>query len=86
MILLIQEQVQDEDFSFKKEKNCANVRTKPIFASVLQQHCNLQDMYSTDHESHTPLQDDGDEPMMEWRRGCRLGDTSTETETDSCQR
>ena len=25
----------------------------------------LQDWYSTDHGSHTPLQDDGDEPMME---------------------
>ena len=34
-----QEQVRDEDFSIKKEKNCANVGTKPIFASVLQQHC-----------------------------------------------
>ena len=60
----IQEQVRDEDFSIKKENNCANVGTKPIFASVLQQHCNLQDWYSTDHGSHTPLQDDGDEPMM----------------------
>ena len=39
----IQEQVQDEDFRNKKEKNCANVGTKPIFASVLQQHCKLQD-------------------------------------------
>ena len=25
----------------------------------------LQDWYSTDHVSHTPLQDDGDEPMMD---------------------
>ena len=25
----------------------------------------LQDWYSTDHGSHTPLQDDGDEPMMD---------------------
>ena len=60
----IQEQVRDEDFSIKKEKNCANVGTKPIFVSSLQQHCKLQDWYSTDHGSHTPLQDDGDEPMM----------------------
>ena len=61
----IQEQVRDEDFSIKKEKNCANVGTKPIFASVLQQHCKLQDWYSADHRSHTPLQDDGDVPMMD---------------------
>ena len=60
-----QEQVRDEDFSIKKRKNCANVGTKPIFASVLQQHCKLQDWYSTDHGSHTPLQDGGDEPMMD---------------------
>ena len=32
----IQEQVRDEDVSIKKEKNCANVATKPIVASVLQ--------------------------------------------------
>ena len=61
----IQEQVRDEDFSIKKEKNCANVGTKPIFASALQQHCKLQDWYSADHGSHTPLQDDVDEPMMD---------------------
>ena len=82
-----QEQVREEDFSIKKEKNCANVGMKPIFASVLQQHCKLQGWYSTDHGSHTPLQDDGDEPMMDLARGCRLGVTSTEieTEADSCQ-
>ena len=45
----IQEQVGDEDFSIKKENNCANGGTKPIFASVLQQHCKLRDWYSTDH-------------------------------------
>ena len=61
----IQEQVRVEDFSIKDEKNCANVGTKPSFASVLQQHCKLQDWYSRDHGSHTPLQDDGDEPMMD---------------------
>ena len=37
-----QEQVRDEDFSIKKEKNCANVETKPILASAPQQ-CKLQD-------------------------------------------
>ena len=61
----IQEQVRDEDFSIKKEKNCANFGTKPIFASVQQQHCKLKDKYTTDDGSHTPLQDDGDEPMMD---------------------
>ena len=36
--------------------------------SLLQYYNNsasLQDWYSTDHASHTPLQDDGDEPMMD---------------------
>ena len=57
----ILEQVRDEDFSIKKQTNIANVGTKPIIDSRLQQHCKLQDWYSTDHGSHTPLQDDGDE-------------------------
>ena len=61
----IQEQVRDADFSIKKEKHCVNVGTKPIFASVLQHNCKLQDWYSTDHGSHTSRQDDGDEPMMD---------------------
>ena len=37
----IQERVQDGDFSIKKvptAKNCADVGTKPVSASVLQQH------------------------------------------------
>ena len=36
--------------------------------SLLQYYNNiasLQDWYSTDHGSHTPLQDEGDEPMMD---------------------
>ena len=40
----IQERVQDGDFSIKKvptAKNCADVGTKPVSASVLQQHCNF---------------------------------------------
>ena len=38
----IQERVQDGDLSNKKvptKKNCADVGTKPVTASVLQQHC-----------------------------------------------
>ena len=38
----IQERVQDGDLSIKKvptAKNCADVGTKPISASALQQHC-----------------------------------------------
>ena len=38
----IQERVQDGDLSLKNvpsSKNCADVGTKPISASVLQQHC-----------------------------------------------
>ena len=59
----IQERVQDGDLSIKKvptAKKCADVGTKPVSASVLQQHCKvLQDWYSTDRGSHTPLQDGG---------------------------
>ena len=58
----IQERVQDGDLSIKKvlaAKNCADVGTKPGSASVLQQHCKFEDWYSTDRESHTPLQDEG---------------------------
>ena len=38
----IQERVQDGDISIKKvptTKNCADVGTKPVSGSVLQQHC-----------------------------------------------
>ena len=38
----MQERVKDGDFSIKKvltAKNCADVGTKPVSASVLQQHC-----------------------------------------------
>ena len=38
----IQERVHDGDLSIKKvpiAKNCADVGTKPVSASVLQQHC-----------------------------------------------
>ena len=40
----IQERVQDGDLSIKKvpsAKNCADVGTKPVSPSLLQQHCNL---------------------------------------------
>ena len=58
----------------------------------LLQYCNniasLQDWYSADCGSHTPLQDEGDEPMMDLVTGLQTrrehGDTSTET--DRCQR
>ena len=58
--------------------------------SLLQYNNNiasLRDWYSTDHGSHTPLQDAGDEPMVDSVTGLHRrehGDTSTET--DSCQR
>ena len=59
--------------------------------SPLQYHNNtasLQDRHSTDRGSHTPLQDEGDEPVMDLVTGLQTrrkrGDTSTET--DSCQR
>ena len=56
----IQELVHDGDFSIKKvltAKNCADVGTKPVSASV----ASLQEWYSTSHGSQTPLQDEGDE-------------------------
>ena len=93
----IQARVQDGDFSIKK---CLQRRTAQMLErsqSLLQYYndiASLQDWYSTDHGSHTPLQDDGDEPMMDLMKGCspdvdtetrrEHGDTSTET--DSCQR
>ena len=41
----IQERVQDGDLRIKKvltAKNCADVGTKPVSASVLQQHCKFE--------------------------------------------
>ena len=60
----VQERVQEGDLSIKKVftvKICANVGTKPQL-----QYCNniAKDWFPTDHGSHTPLQDDSDEPMM----------------------
>ena len=48
----------------------------------------LQDWYSTDRGSHTPLQDEGDETMMDLVTGLqtRREHGVTSTETDSCQR
>ena len=63
----IQERAQDGDLSVKKVltvKNCADVGTQPVSASILQQRCKFAGWYSSDHGSHTPLQDDGDGPMM----------------------
>ena len=43
----IQERVQDGDLSIKKvptAKNCADVLTKPVCASVLQQHCKFAEI------------------------------------------
>ena len=60
----IQERVQDGGLSIKEEKNCANVGKKPIVASVLQCCSNCKIGILQDHGSHTPLQDEGEEPMM----------------------
>ena len=54
----------------------------------------LQDWSPTDHGSHTPLQDEGDEPLMDLVKGCspdidtetRRDHGNTSTETASCQR
>ena len=60
----VQERVQDGELSTKKVPTAKLERSQ----SLLQYHNNLaslQDWYSADHGSHTPLQDDGDEPMMD---------------------
>ena len=44
-------------------KNCEDVGTEPVSASVQQQHCKF--WYSTDRGSTPQLQDEGDEPMMD---------------------
>ena len=57
----IQERVQDGDLSIKKvltAKNCADVGTKPVSASILQQHCKFAGLVFY-YVSHTPLQDGG---------------------------
>ena len=52
----------------------------------------LQDWYSADHGSYTPLEDEGDEPMMDLVTGLQTHVNtearggSTSTETDGCQR
>ena len=54
----------------------------------------LQEWYSTDRASYTPLQDAGDEPLMDLVTDCnpeidtetRRDHGNTSTETDSCQR
>ena len=65
----IPEQVRDEDVSIKKEKKRANVatmcKTNPTVASVLQYCSNRKICNSTGHGSHTPLEDDGNKPMMD---------------------
>ena len=53
------EQVQDEDFSIKKEKNYADVAAEPIVASVPHFCSNCKVGILQDHGSHTPLQDEG---------------------------
>ena len=80
-LFCVQERVQDGDLSIKKglpSKLCADVETKPVSASVLQQHCNVSGLYSTDHGPHTPPQDDGTSVGSIQRRMCE-----TERETDN---
>ena len=54
----VPEQVQDKDFSIKKELNCANIGRMPIIASVLL-CCSNGKMGVLQMGSHTPLQDEG---------------------------
>ena len=81
-------------------RRCLRRRTSQMRerSQSLLQYCNniasLQDWYSADRGSHTPLQDEGDEPLMDLVKDCspekdtetrrEHGDTSSET--DSCQR
>ena len=51
----IQERVQEGDFSIKKvltAKNCADVGTKPVSTSVLQQHCKIAILLTVDPTLH----------------------------------
>ena len=67
----------------KTEIWCLQRRTVQMLErgqSLLQYNNNivsLQDWSSTDHRSHTPLQDDGDEPMMDLVNGSSDIDTKT---------
>ena len=60
--LWILERVQDGDLSIKKvlsAKNCADVGKNQFLLQYCNNIASLQDWYSTDHGSHTPLQDEG---------------------------
>ena len=58
-------------------RRCLQRRTAQMLErsqSLLQYYkriASLQDWYSTDHGSHTPLQDEGDEPMMDLVTGLK---------------
>ena len=79
VLLWMQERVRDGDFSSKKvltAKNCADVGTKPLSASALQQLCKLAGMVSYwSWMPHAPLQDDGASRRRRRWRSC-----STETD------
>ena len=83
----IQEQVQDEDFSVRKEKNCANVGKKPIIASVLQKKPRMDLVIGCSPGMHVQTRYEHGGLGMYTETRCKLGDTNTETETetDSCQ-
>ena len=71
-----QERVQDRELSIKKLPKRRNAQMLERSQSLLQFYNNLaslQDWYSTDRGSHTPLQDDGDEPMMDLVTGLQPG-------------
>ena len=55
----IPEQVQDEDFSIEKEKDCSNIGKRPIIASVLSGFLKCKIGVLQGHGSHTPPQDEG---------------------------
>ena len=64
----VQERVQDGDLNINKEPSAKTAQVMERSQSLLQYYNNigsLQKWYSTHHGSHTPLQDDGDDPMMD---------------------
>ena len=71
----IQERIQDGDLSIKKvptAKNFADVRTKPVSASVLQQHCKFAGLWCcTDHGCHTHYKMTVTSRWWIWWRWCR---------------
>ena len=85
----IQERVQDGDLGIKKVPTAEELRRCWNKNQFLLQYYNniasLQDWYSTDHGSHTPLQDEGGCSPVHTQRPDVITRGIKSRETDSCQ-